>query len=81
MKRPPALPPPLRKPSAYQGKRSGQGPVARLDARKAKAPAPPTAPDQAPELNADQQAAVDAIGALAGFKPVLLHGVTGSGKT
>jgi len=77
----PAMPPPLRKPSAYQGKRSGQGPVARLDARKAKAPASATPPDCAPELNADQQAAVEAVAALAGFKPVLLHGVTGSGKT
>jgi len=77
----PAMPPPLRKPSAYQGKRSGQGPVARLDARKPKAPAAPAVPDQAPELNPDQRAAVDAVAALEGFKPVLLHGVTGSGKT
>lgn len=77
----PALPPPLRKPSAYQGKLSRQGPVARLDARKPKSPPIPAAPDQAPELNADQQAAVAAVRALTGFKPVLLHGVTGSGKT
>jgi len=36
----------------------------------------------APELNADQQTAVDAIlGAPPGFTPWLLHGVTGSGKT
>jgi len=77
----PAMPPPLRKPSAYQGKRSGQGPVARLDARKTKRVVEPTAPDQAPELNADEQAAVDTVTALEGFKPVLLHGVTGSGKT
>jgi len=77
----PAMPPPLRKPSAYLGKRSGQGPVARQDARKARPAAAPTPPDQAPELNADQQAAVEAVAALAGFKPVLLHGVTGSGKT
>jgi len=76
----PVLPPPLRKPSAYQGKRSGQGPVARRDARK-RAPAAAAAPDQAPALNAEQQAAVDAITALQGFRPVLLHGVTGSGKT
>ncbi len=43
-----------------------------------------TLPGQAaaPELNADQQAAVDAIlGAAPGFTPWLLHGVTGSGKT
>ncbi|MBV7484678.1 primosomal protein N' [Bordetella sp. BOR01] len=79
----PAMPPPLRKPSAYQGKRSGQGPVARLEARKAKAAdtSVATVPDQAPELNADQLAAVEAVAAVAGFKPVLLHGVTGSGKT
>ncbi|CAM3826980.1 primosomal protein N' [Bordetella tumulicola] len=77
----PAMPPPLRKPSAYQGKRSGQGPVARLDARKAKPVAAPTTPDKAPALNADQQIAVDTVTALEGFKPVLLHGVTGSGKT
>lgn len=77
----PAMPPPLRKPSAYQGKRSGQGPVARLDARKAKPAAAPTTPDEAPALNADQQIAVDTVTALEGFKPVLLHGVTGSGKT
>jgi len=76
----PVLPPPLRKPSAYQGKRSGEGPVARRDKRKA-APAAAAAPDQAPELNAEQQEAVQAITALRGFRPVLLHGVTGSGKT
>jgi len=34
-----------------------------------------------PELNAHQQKAVDAIAAAKGFSPVLLHGVTGSGKT
>ncbi|MVW70533.1 primosomal protein N' [Bordetella sp. 15P40C-2] len=77
----PAMPPPLRKLSAYQGKRSGLGPVARLDARKKKPVAAPVAPDKAPELNADQQAAVDTVVALTAFKPVLLHGVTGSGKT
>ncbi|OZI54152.1 primosomal protein N' [Bordetella genomosp. 4] len=77
----PAMPPPLRKPSAYQGKRSGQGPVARLDARKAKRVVAAATPDQAPVLNEDQQAAVDTVAALEGFRPVLLHGVTGSGKT
>ncbi len=36
----------------------------------------------APRLNADQQAAVDAVGAALGsFAPFLLDGVTGSGKT
>jgi primosomal protein N' (replication factor Y) len=34
-----------------------------------------------PELNAEQRAAVDAISAQTGFAPMLLHGVTGSGKT
>ncbi|MCP2039898.1 primosomal protein N' (replication factor Y) [Neisseria sp. HSC-16F19] len=32
-------------------------------------------------LNADQQAAADAVRAAAGFAPFLLHGITGSGKT
>lgn len=77
----PAMPPPLRKPSAYQGKRSGAGPVARLDARKTKPSAAPVEPDQAPTLNAEQHDAVEAVTALTDFKPVLLHGVTGSGKT
>ena len=42
------------------------------------------APSQALTLNADQQAAWDAVSAAVaagGFKPFLLHGVTGSGKT
>ncbi|ARP88098.1 primosomal protein N' [Bordetella genomosp. 9] len=86
----PALPPPLRKPSAYEGKRSGAGPVARLDARRRKAQPPAdgpgseaesTADPAEPVLNAEQAAAVSAITALQGFRPVLLHGVTGSGKT
>ncbi len=34
-----------------------------------------------PALNAEQQAALDAIDATAGFAAHLLHGVTGSGKT
>ncbi|MFC5579082.1 primosomal protein N' [Lysobacter niabensis] len=39
-------------------------------------------PGQRPELNAEQQAAVDALlAARDGFAPVLLDGVTGSGKT
>lgn len=77
----PTLPPPLRKPTAYQGKRSAGGPVARLDNRKRKPVRAPAKADQPPELNDAQRAAVDTIGALTGFKPVLLHGVTGSGKT
>nr|WP_124077726.1 primosomal protein N' [Pigmentiphaga humi] len=107
----PSLPGPLRKPASYQGARSAGGPVARLDARAAKAARPRTSrrggkrreeeggedmpdpavrsPDDAsaalapvlPQLNEAQEAAVDALAGLAGFKPVLLHGVTGSGKT
>jgi primosomal protein N' (replication factor Y) len=34
-----------------------------------------------PALNPAQQAAADAIGTAAGFSPMLLYGVTGSGKT
>ena len=34
-----------------------------------------------PALNAAQQEAADAIGGARGFKPTLLYGVTGSGKT
>ena len=34
-----------------------------------------------PALNAEQQAAADAIGGAIGFTPLLLYGVTGSGKT
>jgi primosomal protein N' (replication factor Y) len=38
--------------------------------------------DHAPELNAEQQAAADAVIVAAGkFQVLLLHGVTGSGKT
>src|SRR5690606_16394008 len=40
--------------------------------------ASPVAP---PMLNAAQQSAVDAIAGAQGFLPVLLYGVTGSGKT
>ncbi len=46
-------------------------------------PATPRAPAQqaGPTLNAEQQAAVDALRATEGFAPLLLDGVTGSGKT
>lgn len=77
----PTLPPPLRKPTAYQGKRSAGGPVARLDGRKRKPVRNPAEADQPPELNDAQREAVDTIAGLAKFKPVLLYGVTGSGKT
>ncbi|WP_338768370.1 primosomal protein N' [Massilia sp. METH4] len=39
------------------------------------------APVGMPELNAAQQRAADAIGGAQGFAPMLLYGVTGSGKT
>jgi primosomal protein N' (replication factor Y) len=38
-------------------------------------------PAGVPVLNPEQQHAADAIGAAAGFTPLLLYGVTGSGKT
>jgi len=39
------------------------------------------APQDGPAPNAEQQAAIEAIGASQGFAPVLIEGVTGSGKT
>jgi primosomal protein N' (replication factor Y) len=39
------------------------------------------APQAAPELNAEQAAAVAQIAEATGFAPMLLYGVTGSGKT
>ncbi|MCB5363721.1 primosomal protein N' [Pusillimonas sp. CC-YST705] len=76
----PVLPASLRKISAYQGERSAGGPVARIDKRKARA-TPVVPPLAAPRLNVEQQAAVDYLAGLSAFQPVLLHGVTGSGKT
>lgn len=76
----PALPPPLRKPSAYTGKRSAGGPVERLLKRRRRRRVD-VEPDAPPVLNAEQTAAVQRVLATSGFTPVLLHGVTGSGKT
>lgn len=76
----PALPGPLRKVSAYQGKRASGGPVAR-QARRKRTARDDAAADQPPTLNEAQQAAVDAIVGAPAFHAFLLHGVTGSGKT
>lgn len=76
----PALPASLRKVSAYQGKRSGGGPVARLDRRRP--PAAESVEAQAqPKLNQEQQAALEVIQGIDGPQTILLYGVTGSGKT
>ncbi len=76
----PTLPAGLRKVTAYQGARSAGGPVQRLDKRAPKRSKSVQASD-APSLNAEQLAAVQAIEAIQGYQAVLLHGVTGSGKT
>ena len=76
----PALPVALRSLSAYQGKRSAGGPVARLDQKRAPK-SKPTESTQAPQLNDAQQSAVEAIAAAQQFQTFLLYGVTGSGKT
>ena len=76
----PVLPASLRKVSAYEGERSAGGPVARIDKRKARAKAA-VAAMAAPLLNAEQREALDYLASQQAFQPVLLHGVTGSGKT
>ena len=91
----PALPVSLRNIAAYEGKRSAEGPVARVDARKAKQKksvvgkkeqdecggAEPTIKNEALTLNEHQQQAVLAITGVDGFAAFLLFGITGSGKT
>ena len=64
-----ALPPMLRR-----------GKLPRIRKPVASAPEPAPAPEL-PALMAAQQAAVEAICGVAGFHAMLLHGVTGSGKT
>lgn len=76
----PVLPAPLRRPAAYTGKRAEGGPVARLRKRK-KAAAKNIKAKAEPELNAEQQLAVDTIAAKSGAARYLLYGITGSGKT
>jgi primosomal protein N' (replication factor Y) len=44
-------------------------------------PAPDPTPAGMPPLNKAQQEAADAVASAAGFAPMLLYGVTGSGKT
>ena len=73
------LPPELRKLDAAALARR----VARLQRGQAEPGAAgqaPAEPGAAPELGAEQQAALEAIASADG-RPVLLHGVTGSGKT
>ena len=71
-----ALPPALRAPPGPRWAST----LKRLRAAGASRAAAPTVVVP-PTLNAEQQTAVDAITASAGFAPLLLHGVTGSGKT
>jgi len=73
----PALPPLLRTPP---GPRWASSLKRARNACAAEAGATP-ASAVVPEPNAEQRAAVDAISAREGFAPILLHGVTGSGKT
>ncbi len=80
----PALPVPLRRLSHYEGKRSGEGPVVKWRARRAKVkPQTNKAPDNPVPvtLNEEQASAVQALAAPQGFNAYLLHGITGSGKT
>ncbi|MAK55397.1 MAG: primosomal protein N' [Pusillimonas sp.] len=77
----PSLPAPLRKVSAYQGKASRGGPVARMKKRRAPVSPAALAPDQIPTLNVEQVGAVEQVVASNSHQTFLLYGVTGSGKT
>lgn len=72
----PALPPPLRQPQAYQPKRGATSPLARLRLSKRRVP---TQIDPPKTLNDEQAAVLQAV--AQGQRRVLLHGITGSGKT
>src|SRR5690625_4623876 len=78
----PVMPASLRRVSAYQGKRSRGGPVARMD-RRAPPKSKPFRADAVPDLTAEQQEVLTTVShhLAAALKPILLHGVTGSGKT
>ncbi len=79
----PVLPAPLRKSGAYTGARSQGGPVARASKRKINKTSA-LKPASAPVLNpvqADVLAQIQTVFSTAKPKPVLLHGITGSGKT
>ena len=77
----PSLPVPLRKVSAYTGKGAGAGPVAKADRKPGATVVSTGDPVEPPELNEEQQSAVNSIAAAQGNETFLLHGVTGSGKT
>ncbi|MCA1326193.1 primosomal protein N' [Herbaspirillum sp. alder98] len=66
-------------PSAPPKRRARARPVA--DEALPENPPDPLQFGEAPPLNASQQEAVDAIAQAEGFAPLLLYGVTGSGKT
>ncbi|UCG96009.1 MAG: primosomal protein N' [Burkholderiales bacterium] len=72
-----SLPPLLRSPPGPRWASS----LKRLRADGGRSASTAQAAVAAPELNAEQRAAVDAVSAQRGFAPTLLHGVTGSGKT
>ncbi|TJZ73790.1 primosomal protein N' [Chitiniphilus eburneus] len=55
--------------------------VGLVERTRAPAVATEVAPSASPELNAEQRAAVMAVTEARGFQPLLLFGITGSGKT
>lgn len=76
----PVLAPPLRNIKAYRGK-TRTSPVYRLDKKKRKPLQEMEHKSIAPKLNTDQEAAAEYIKSISGFETVVLHGITGSGKT